>query len=386
MQTKKSQIRLARYASRFMIALAAAALMLTGGCAGNEPPSDSSGSVSYAFSKDSVSQQQSALESQISQSAQKEESKQSFSAARTSESEETHSSLQAHPVPEKPSSSGWMPADEDEGPSFSAEEIPGFQGMQVISINQDQPDLQWTQDHVHSYETYWDLDELGRCTGAEACIGQDLMPTEERGSISSIKPSGYVQKQYSFVEGKYLYNRCHLIAFCLTGENANKQNLITGTRSMNTAMIPYETSVARYVEQTGNHVLYRSVPVYQGNNLVADGILLQAKSIEDDGAGISFSKYIYNIEEGVEIDYATGESWIAQEDTPTWIVPADDDAAQSRSEDATAGSYVGNANTKKFHKADCSSAASMKEKNRVEFASKAEAEMAGYVGCKNCNP
>ena len=160
-----------------------------------------------------------------------------------------------------------------------------------------------------SYETYHDLDALGRCTYVQACIGKDLMPTEDRGSISHIKPTGWVQNTYDFVDGKSLYNRCHLIGFQLTGENANKQNLITGTRYLNTeGMLPFENMVADFIKETGYHVLYRVTPVFEGENLLASGVQMEAISLEDGGEGICFHVYVYNVQPGVTIDYATGEN------------------------------------------------------------------------------
>lgn len=160
-----------------------------------------------------------------------------------------------------------------------------------------------------SYEQYAPLDSLGRCGTAQACIGTDLMPTEERGSIGSVKPSGWHTVKYDFVNGKYLYNRCHLIGFQLTGENANACNLITGTRYLNIeGMLPFENMVADYIKETGNHVLYRVTPVFDGDNLVASGVRMEAFSVEDNGDGICFDVYAYNVQPGVVIDYASGES------------------------------------------------------------------------------
>ena len=162
---------------------------------------------------------------------------------------------------------------------------------------------------AYSYETYAPLDELGRCGVAEACIGRDLMPTEDRGSIGQVKPSGWQTVKYDFINGKYLYNRCHLIGFQLTAENANAGNLITGTRYMNVdGMLPFENMVADYIKETDNHVLYRVTPIFVDEELVARGVLLEAKSVEDNGEGILFCVYVYNNQPGVEIDYLTGAS------------------------------------------------------------------------------
>lgn len=161
-----------------------------------------------------------------------------------------------------------------------------------------------------SYESYAELDALGRCGVCIASVGVDLMPTEERGEIGDIKPSGWNQAKYSdLIEGNYLYNRCHLIGYQLSGENANVQNLITGTRYLNTeGMLPFENEVAEYVKTTGNHVLYRVTPIFDGDNLVASGVLMEAESVEDEGSGVRFCVYCYNVQPGITIDYSDGSS------------------------------------------------------------------------------
>lgn len=167
-----------------------------------------------------------------------------------------------------------------------------------------------------SFESYSELDYLGRCGVAYANICKELMPTEERGEIGSIKPSGWHTVNYhEFVEGNYLYNRCHLIGYQLSGENANEKNLITGTRFLNVeGMLPFENEVADYVEETGNHVLYRVTPVFEGDNLVASGVQMEAYSVEDQGEGVMFNVYCYNVQPGITIDYVTGDSWIADDE------------------------------------------------------------------------
>ena len=194
-------------------------------------------------------------------------------------------------------------------PNFDLTNIPDFSDTPYVEVNGNVP--YFTQDDMttDSYETYSPLDALGRCGVVMSCIGQDLMPTEERGSIGQVKPSGWQTVKYDFVNGKYLYNRCHLIGFQLTGENANTCNLITGTRYMNVeGMLPFENMVADYIKETNNHVLYRVTPIFQDNELVARGVLIEAKSVEDDGDGILFCVYVYNNQPGVEIDYLTGLS------------------------------------------------------------------------------
>lgn len=162
---------------------------------------------------------------------------------------------------------------------------------------------------TESFETYSELDALGRCGVAYASVGIDLMPTEKRGSIGQVKPTGWQTVKYDCVDGKYLYNRCHLIGYQLTAENANKQNLITGTRYLNVdGMLPFENMVADYVQETGNHVLYRVTPIFEGDNLVASGVQMEALSVEDNGEGVSFNVYCFNVQPDVLIDYATGES------------------------------------------------------------------------------
>lgn len=178
-----------------------------------------------------------------------------------------------------------------------------------IVVNNNVPYFEESDYTTKAFEEYSDLDSLGRCGVAYANICKEIMPTKERGSISSIKPSGWQTKKYDIVDGKYLYNRCHLIGYQLSGENANKKNLITGTRYMNVeGMLPFENMVADYVKETNNHVLYRVTPIFDGDNLVASGVLIEAKSVEDDGEGIELCVYCYNIQPGIEIDYATGDS------------------------------------------------------------------------------
>lgn len=202
---------------------------------------------------------------------------------------------------------------EDIAHAVSVEEVPAWSGQPYVIINDNQP-LFADEDLVtSSYERYGQLDRLGRCTVTMACIGPELMPSEDRGEIGSVKPTGWVQNFYDFVDGGALYNRCHLIGFQLTGENANEKNLITGTRYMNVeGMLPFEDEVADYVKSTGNHVLYRVTPIFQGDELVARGVQMEAVSVEDGGKGVCFHVYVYNVQPDVYIDYATGENY-AQE-------------------------------------------------------------------------
>lgn len=178
-----------------------------------------------------------------------------------------------------------------------------------IEINNNNPEFSESDFSENSFESYSELDSLGRCGVAFANIGIDLMPTEERGDIGSVKPTGWHTVKYDNIDGKYLYNRCHLIGFQLTAENANKENLVTGTRYLNVqGMLPFENMVADYIKETKNHVLYRVTPVFEGDNLVASGVRMEAWSVEDEGEGICFHVYIYNIQPGIEIDYSSGAS------------------------------------------------------------------------------
>jgi DNA-entry nuclease len=189
-------------------------------------------------------------------------------------------------------------------------DIPAYTGSPYIELHQNTPLFTEEDAAADSFETYADLDALGRCGTAYACIGTDLMPTGERGAIGQVKPSGWHTVKYNdVIDGNYLYNRCHLIAYELSGENANEKNLITGTRYMNVqGMLPFENQVASYVKKTQNHVLYRVTPIFEGDNLVASGVTMEAYSVEDSGEGICFYVYVYNVQPGIVIDYATGES------------------------------------------------------------------------------
>ncbi len=198
----------------------------------------------------------------------------------------------------------------DNIPSVDLDSVPEFDGVNsYVIINENIPFFTDEEKVTESYEEYGELDALGRCTVAIACVGIDLMPTESRGDISSVKPSGWQSIKYDFISGKYLYNRCHLIGFQLSGENANKRNLITATRYLNVeGMLLFEDQVADYVKEENNHVMYRVTPIFNGDELVARGVLMEAWSVEDNGDGICFCVYIYNVQPGVIIDYETGSS------------------------------------------------------------------------------
>ena len=193
--------------------------------------------------------------------------------------------------------------------NISMDNIPPYEGYSYITINNNEPFFTESEITSESFELYYPLDSLGRPTKAEGSIGKDLMPKEKRGDIGSVRPPGFQFSKYDFVDNKYLYNRCHLIAYMLTGENANKRNLITCTRSANVkGMLPFENMVSNYVRATKNHVMYRVTPIYEGSNLVASGILMEAYSVEDKGGTIKFNVYIYNVEDGVKIDYSNGNN------------------------------------------------------------------------------
>ena len=256
--------------------------------------------------------------------------------------------------------------------TISIEEVPAYEGEPYVEVENNEPDFSDEDRNTASYEYYSELDEEGKCGVVEANIGQELMPDEERGSIGQVKPTGWHTVKYDNVDGKYLYNRCHLIGYQLTGENANEKNLITGTRYMNTeGMLPFEDMVADYIRETGNHVLYRVTPVFEEDNLLASGVQMEAMSVEDEGEGVSFNVYVYNVQPGIEIDYATGESRYVGKETNT----------------DEKGNYVLNTNTKKYHLPSCSGAKRTQKKNKEEFVgSKAEIEAKGYEPCGACNP
>ena len=282
--------------------------------------------------------------------------------------------------------------------SFSLSDVPAYSGKAYTSVNGNVPYFSAAELTTQSFETYSDLDSLGRCGVTYACIGQDLMPTEERGSIGMVKPTGWHTVRYDdLVDGKYLYNRCHLIGYQLTGENANTKNLITGTRYLNIeGMLPFENMVADYIQETNNHVLYRVTPIFEGNNLLANGVLMEGYSVEDKGAGVSYCVFAYNVQPGIEIDYATGESKLAdgaqQEEQKTATVTPTPSPEPEKQEpvtgsEASQADYILNTNTKKFHYPTCSSVNDMKEKNKQEFFGTRDETIAlGYSPCGRCKP
>ena len=264
-------------------------------------------------------------------------------------------------------------------------EIPEFTRAPFVAVHDNIPFFDTESLTPESYEIYYDLDELGRCTLADAVVGQDTQPTEKRGDISMVKPTGWHTDRYSFVNGEMLYNRCHLIAYYLTAENANTRNLVTGTSFMNRdGMNLFENVVGDYVKETGNHVRYRVTPVFKGGNLLCDGVLMEGFSIEDGGEDICFCVFAYNVQPGVHIDYLTGDNY-ADGEPATEAVNADG-TYETESED-TIGTYVLNLRKKKFHRPECPGIINMAEKNRQDYTGSRNALLLdGYAPCPACKP
>lgn len=250
--------------------------------------------------------------------------------------------------------------------------VPEFSGSPAAEINSGEPFFYDDEITAKSFEHYAELDSLSRAGVCTASVGRGIMPTDERGAIGSVRPTGWHLVKYDIVEGKYLYNRCHLIGYQLTGENANEKNLITGTRYLNVSgMLPYENKTAEYIKRTGNHVMYRATPLFEGENLLSDGVYLEARSVEDNGKGLKFSVFCYNVQPGVKIDYRTGDSHLAS-----------DAEQEGRSEE-----YVLNTNSKKYHRPSCSAVGKIKAKNKKEGSYvKSTLEAMGYTPCSICTP
>ena len=266
----------------------------------------------------------------------------------------------------------------ERGESLEASDVPKFNGEAYTVVNDSKADFSKGDLTSKSYEKYSQLDSLGRCGVAEANVGKDIMPKEKRGAIGQVKPTGWHTVRYdSVIPDRYLYNRCHLIGYQLTGENANEENLITGTRFLNVeGMLPFEDQIADYVKSTGNHVLYRVTPIFEGDNLVASGVQMEAMSVEDNGKGVCFNIYAYNNQPSVVIDYETGESHLDGKAEAK-------ENAKSKSE----GKFVCNINTKKYHRENCPSVGDMSGKNKKVYKGKAQSLIDnGYSPCKNCNP
>ena len=273
---------------------------------------------------------------------------------------------------------------------ITLDSIPEYNGTPSVAINNNKPFFNPEDLVTSSYEKYLPLDSLGRATGAISSIGKDLMPTEERQSLSSVKPTAWHVVKYNGIDGNYLYNRCHLIGFQLTGENANPNNLITCTRYMNvTGMLEYENAIADYVNRTNNHVLYRVTPIYDGDNLLASGALMEAQSVEDNGAGLRFNIYVYNVQPGITINYANGDSsgpeFTGSGNTAQTNIHTDEQIPSST--ESEEHDYVINKNTHKFHKPECSSVSKMSEKNKWHFHGTRESIIAqGFDPCDICKP
>ena len=271
--------------------------------------------------------------------------------------------------------------------TLNISDLPAYSGNPFITINNNIPFFTDAELATEPFERYSPLDNLGRCGVAYANICKELMPTEERQGIGQVKPAGWHTIRYKEVGAGsevYLYNRCHLIGFQLAGENANELNLITGTRYLNIqGMLPFENRTAEYVKSTNNHALYRVTPIYDGNNLLCYGVQIETKSVEDNGKGLCFNVFCYNVQPHIIIDYATGNSWLdeaepAQAEMVTRPTIADEN---------TSATYILNTNTKKFHYPSCSNVADMKEKNKKEFTgSRDDVISQGYVPCKRCAP
>ncbi|MBT9697035.1 DNA/RNA non-specific endonuclease [Agathobacter rectalis] len=265
----------------------------------------------------------------------------------------------------------------------SLDAIPAYDGKAYVAVNNNEPFFTDSDMTTTAFENYSDLDSLGRCGVAYANICKDIMPTEERGKIGMIKPSGWHTVKYDVIKDRYLYNRCHLIGYQLAGENANPKNLITGTRYLNVeGMLLFENLVADYVNNTGNHVLYRVTPMFSGSNLVANGVLIEAKSVEDNGGGILFNVYCYNVQPGVGINYENGDSWL-DGTTGSTSSGSDSSAAENSAADSSNSETMVHitATGKKYHRAGCRTL----KKSDTEVTLD-EAKSMGLSPCGICNP
>ena len=265
----------------------------------------------------------------------------------------------------------------------SLDAIPAYDGKAYVAVNNNEPFFTDSDMTTTAFENYSDLDSLGRCGVAYANICKDIMPTEERGKIGMIKPSGWHTVKYDVIKDRYLYNRRHLIGYQLAGENANPKNLITGTRYLNVeGMLPFENLVADYVNNTGNHVLYRVTPMFSGSNLVANGVLIEAKSVEDNGGGILFNVYCYNVQPGVGINYENGDSWL-DGTTGSASSGSDTSATENSAADSSNSETMVHitATGKKYHRAGCRTL----KKSDTEVTLD-EAKSMGLSPCGICNP
>ena len=276
------------------------------------------------------------------------------------------------------------PAETDpSSPDFILIDLPTYVGSAYAVLNNNIPVFSPEELTTEGYEFYSPLDSLGRCGTVIASVGRETMPAEDedRGNISSVKPTGWVQAFYDSMGGQPLYNRAHLIGWQLTAENANERNLVTGTRYLNVqGMLPFEDMVADYVKETGNHVAYRVTPIFEGKNLVCSGVQMEGFSVEDNGEGICFNVYCFNVQPGIIIDYATGASSEGGE-TPV------DPEAETNADGEVIHDYVLNTGRKRFHYPNCSSVGQMSEKNKQPYTGSREDLLdQGYQPCGSCNP
>ena len=324
----------------------------------------------------------------------------SLSAYGNRSSQEIVETISGNAVSEKTAES----AESAQSEPFDLNQIPDYDGIPAVEVNGNQPYFSDSELTTEAFEQYSELDSLGRCGVAYANICEEIMPTEERGAIGQVKPSGWHTVKYNdLIDGNYLYNRCHLIGYQLAGENANEKNLITGTRYLNTeGMLPYENQVADYVHATGNHVLYRVTPIFEEDNLVASGVLMEAKSVEDKGKGVCFCVYVYDCQPGILIDYATGDSERdgnysgtgtkknssgTQQQTTTTKPQTESAQLQQDGGEAAQNTYILNTSTHKFHKPDCGAIKTMAERNMQTVTDSREKILSdGYEPCKRCNP
>lgn len=270
-----------------------------------------------------------------------------------------------------------------------------YSGKAYIELNNNIPSFTDKEKKtIKSFEKYSRLDRLGRCGVAFANVSTDTMPDEERTSLSSVRPTGWIQNKYSFISSGYIYNCCHLIGYQLTGENANERNLITGTRYMNVSgMLPFENRVAKYVTSTKNHVLYRVTPVFEGDNLLASGVKMEAWSIEDRGKGVCFNVYCYNVQPGIKITYSNGNN--CSDGTIKGKITGSKKGSTNKSKAytykkkhtaKTNAKYILNPNSKKFHLPNCGAVKNMSEKNKKEYnGNRADLIKQGYKACSLCN-
>ena len=263
-----------------------------------------------------------------------------------------------------------------------------YTGTPFVTINNNIPYFKASDSSLVPFEWYSDLDYLGRCGPAFVNACRDIMPTESRGDIGMVKPTGWNQAKYEGIiesDPPYLYNRCHLIGFQISAENANERNLITGTRYMNVeGMLPFENRVADFVRQTNGHVLYRVTPVFEGSNLLASGVLIEARSVEGQGKGLSFCVYCFNVQPGIKIDHMDGSSSIEKGTADK--AAAVTEAIKNKAPPGNVAKYIGNRNSKTFHYSYCTGAGDIKEKNKVQFLTRKEAIKQGYTPCQMCKP